>query len=118
VDAELSEHQSSIAHDVSFNTFWTKLVMKRHDGLSVIANGQHYRIAPESAEGMRGFGGAKWLVQFLDGRGDVQTSNLWHQGAVPEQFRRFLPDNATLISIYDDTPLFDNLTQATEGGDQ
>jgi hypothetical protein len=57
---------------------------------------------------MRGYGGAKWRVQFLDGR-EVETSNLWHQGTVPEQYRRYLPDNAVLISLCEPSPIDDLL---------
>ncbi len=86
-------------NEFSRSRFWAGLALKRGDGLSVVAGGQHYRIGPEGERGLRGFGGAPWLVRFFDGR-EVRTSNLWHQGEIPQEWRHLLPDNATLKSGY------------------
>lgn len=81
----------------SASRFWAGLALRRGDGLSVVADGAHYRIGPEDAQGFRGFGGAAWIVRFYDGR-VVRTTNLWHQGEIPPAWRGLLPDNATLTS--------------------
>lgn len=66
------------------------------DQTIVRVGGKHYQIAPEKQSGMRGFGGAKFLIRFFDGR-SVETTNLWSQGTIPEHFRSRLPDNAEFL---------------------
>lgn len=58
-------------------------------------DGTHYRIGKENAnpDGFRGFAGQRFKIKFSDGR-EVETTNLWCQGAIPERFRNRLPDNA------------------------
>lgn len=66
--------------------------------LCVIADGQMYWIGNEkiqSSHEFRGFGGAKWQIDFLDGR-QVTSTNLWHNGVIPDKYRAQLPDNAKL----------------------
>lgn len=57
---------------------------------------QHYVIGPGGGPAScKGFGGAKWVVTFDDGR-VVETDDLWQQGEVPAWLRdRFTP-NASL----------------------
>lgn len=78
--------------------FWIELVEERGDPRHLVSNGHHYTIHDENMRGMRGFGGRKWAVYFHDGRREI-TTNLWHQGEVPERFRERLPDNATLMGV-------------------
>lgn len=79
-----------------FNKMFDDIVS--HKGSFVIANGSHYIIGDEnSADSFRGFYGAKFTVKFFDGR-VVKTSNLWHQGEIPEVFKAEMPDNAELIN--------------------
>lgn len=75
---------------------WTRLLALADDPKTVRVNGRHYRISEENTDfcGFRGFGGAKFIVAFNDGR-RVRTSNLWHQGEIPWWFRDRMPDNAT-----------------------
>lgn len=76
---------------------WTKLLSAAIDFKRVIVNGgRHYMIEPELPARDRsfgGFGGARHVIAFLDGR-TVTSHNLWHQGTIPERFRNRLPDNA------------------------
>lgn len=63
----------------------------------VIVNHTHYMIGEEfEGPGFRGLGGRGLAIGFLDGR-VVITSNLWHQGEIPEHFWDLLPDNANFI---------------------
>ncbi len=48
--------------------------------------------------GFRGFGGREFRIRFYDGRTDVVTRNLWHQGIIPEHYRALLPDNAEWVT--------------------
>lgn len=60
----------------------------------VCINGVVYYIGDEDAKfTMRGFGGAKYVICFNDGR-MVTTTNLWDRGAVPAQWKAEIPDNA------------------------
>ena len=68
----------------------------RDSPLTVRISGRHYRIGPERAEGFRGYGGARFVIQFHDGRKAV-TTNLWSQGEIPEAFWALLPNNATFV---------------------
>ncbi len=81
-------------------SFWLVKVnyphyMVRHQ---VIISGHHYMWYAETAGFIRGFGGRRFKIQFLDGR-IVETNNLWHNGQVPERFRSMLPDNAEFLPL-------------------
>lgn len=60
-----------------------------------IINGTHYVIEPEDDPEtyFRGFGGAKFQIEFNDGY-RVVTTNLWCQGEPSEEWRDKFPDNA------------------------
>ena len=59
-------------------------------------DGKHYMYLPETDEGFRGFGGRRFDIEFFDGR-KVTTTNLWHQGTIPERFKKLMPDNAKFV---------------------
>ena len=79
-------------------SFWIKKIdiSEEDQARRVIVNGQHHRLGIDNVGPFRGFGGRAFRIQFQDGR-IVETSNLWHQGEIPEKFREWLPDNATFI---------------------
>lgn len=85
---------------------WTRLLAVAADPKSVRVNGKHYQISNEDTSwaGFRGFGGAKFIVAFNDGR-RLRTSNLWSQGDIPWWFRERLPDNATFENAETKTSL-------------
>lgn len=58
-------------------------------------NGKHYIVGPEddTRRQWRGYGGSKFRIRKFDG-GEIVTTNLWHQGDIPDHFRERLPDNA------------------------
>lgn len=61
---------------------------------------KHYKIGPSrpgTSSDCKGFGGAKWVVTFTDGR-VVHTDNLWLGGDIPEHLRPLFAVNATLAS--------------------
>ena len=73
---------------------WTDLLAMKDDPRSVRVKGVHYRIAPPARPGaFEGFGGARFDIQFNDGR-KATTNNLWCQGHIAENFKERLPDNA------------------------
>jgi len=75
--------------------FWLRKVeLSEEDRVrQVIVDNIHYMIGKQNTSGFKGFGGREFIIQFFDGR-IVETSNLWHQGEIPERFRSMLPDNA------------------------
>ena len=80
--------------------YWLKLheddITNRKDHKYVIENGTHYVIEPEdSTDYFRGFGGTKVRIKFFDGT-EVISTNLWHQGEIPERFRDIMPDNGSI----------------------
>jgi len=90
-DAHLRDH----CHDCYF---WFKKVnlSENHQARRVIVKSQHYMIGRNHFEPFKGFGGRDFTIQFHDGR-KIETSNLWHQGEIPESFKKFLPDNAEFV---------------------
>ncbi len=80
---------------------WAENVASRDEPEMVRAEGRHHIIGPEAEPRlpgglMRGCGGARFRIRFFDGR-EVETTNLWNQGAIPEHFRERLPDNAEFV---------------------
>lgn len=72
--------------------FWDRVL----DNSAIIIDGECYHTAPENETGyFRGFGGRKFKIQFLDNNEIIETTNLWHQGKVPEEYNR--KDNAKFI---------------------
>ena len=60
--------------------------------------GQHYTICKEidAPDDWKGHGGREFRIRFSDGR-EVITTNLMHQGEIPENWKDDLPDNAVFI---------------------
>jgi hypothetical protein len=60
---------------------------------------RHYRVGREQKNVpsfCKGFGGQRFKIRFLDGR-FLETTNLWHQGIIPERFYDRLPVNAEFV---------------------
>lgn len=85
------------------DTFWAELLEadKRHLFAVVTDDYVHYWIGDEDASPKRGpgrgFDGRRFRVSFKDGR-VLWTTNLWHQGTIPENWQdRYIP-NAEVVS--------------------
>jgi hypothetical protein len=77
--------------------FWHEKILIKDDPETARIDGTHYRVGQESVRGLfQGFGGHKFVIQFADGR-EVTTTNLWHQGPIPERFADRLPNNAVFL---------------------
>ena len=77
--------------------YWNDRVKDINPKVAII-KGEHYTIGNEKEKGgFRGFGGRKFIINFFDGR-IVETTNLWYQGVIPEDFKDSLPDNAQFIN--------------------
>ena len=69
------------------------------DENTVVVNGKRYTIGKEDPNLLfKGFGGARFDIEFFDGR-KIVSHNLWCQGDIPEEFRSYpeLQDNARFV---------------------
>ena len=75
----------------------------------LIVNGKYYATSeavplgspdprPNAPSWDKGFGGARWDFQRLDGSEPQTTYSLWHGGTVTEWMRERMPDNARFLS--------------------
>ena len=72
--------------------FWTKALDKD----AIIVNGVCYHMGDENEKSyFRGFGGARFVIEFLSDGHRVTTTNLWCQGDIPERF--YKSDNAVFV---------------------
>lgn len=66
-----------------------------------IIKGHHYTIHPTAKRPdniLRGFNGKEFFIRRFDGT-LIKSNNVWHQGEIPERFRKDLLDTATFISL-------------------
>lgn len=77
--------------------YWSERVKDINNKNQVIIDNQLYYIEPENDPSQfRGFGGQRFEIAFFDGR-TVVTTNLWHNGTVPEKYRDILKNNAKFV---------------------
>lgn len=74
--------------------FWTNVLSQS----PVVIDGSAYTIVPDdpSPHSFKGFGGRKFKIRHNDGKITL-THNLWHRGAIPNHFRKRLPNNAAFV---------------------
>ena len=88
-------------NDSCYHKFYWMEKVKNKDKVAII-NNNCYTIGDEEHTGCdRGFDGAKFTIRFNDGR-IVQTTNLWDNGKVPEEFRDLLQNNAVFIKNFNE----------------
>lgn len=73
--------------------FWKEAL----DDEALIIDGECYHVEPEKKHGVKGFGGREFTIQKADGE-IIKTTNLWHQGEIPDYAYR--PDNAKFIGTH------------------
>lgn len=77
--------------------YWLDRVNNKDSKTQVVINGFMYQIGEEnSSVYSRGFDGARFEIEFFDGR-KIITTNLWSNGPIPDEFKEMLPDNAKWI---------------------
>lgn len=87
----------------SNDEFWGMQIEDRANAL--VINGKHYRIGENNGRtaqdvGFKGFGGRKFVIQYLDGSAEpITVDDLWFQGAIPPKFRELaeFQDNARFV---------------------
>ena len=83
-----------LAKNICFTCwFWTEHI--KAGGL-VIA-GRHYTLGREDGGQVRGMGGRLFRIRMLSDGRVVESTNLWHQGAVPAHLLERFPDNAEFL---------------------
>jgi hypothetical protein len=64
--------------------------------------GSHYIIGKEDTKlSPRGFAGRQFKIKFVAGPHagkEITTTNLWHQGSIPDEFQAQLPNNAEWVA--------------------
>ncbi|KPM55780.1 hypothetical protein ACG83_10935 [Frankia sp. R43] len=60
------------------------------------SGGEHYVVGPEG-DPLPGFGGHPFAFRLDEGGELFHTANLWHQGAIPDEYADQLPDNAERV---------------------
>lgn len=76
---------------------WLDRIKDKNNPASVIADHHAYWIGDENSKSFfRGYGGHKFVIQFNDGR-KVESTNLWDNDEIPEEFWNELPNNAKFI---------------------
>lgn len=81
--------------------FWYEKTWIKDEPYVARIDGKHYQIGdplpPGTPKHCAGFGGSEFKIKFHDGR-VVITSNLWHQGDIPDHFKERLPNNAEFVT--------------------
>ena len=82
-----------------YKEFWAEKidVKKRSFHRYPVVNGEMFHIGNDT-DYVKGFCGTKFCIKFFDGT-VVYTDNLWHNGTIPDNFKKILPDDATLETI-------------------
>lgn len=96
VIAKLQEQEA--CHECGF---WIDQADEDRTGAShlVTPDWEHYRIGAEDGGPFRGFGGHPFRVVWLDPeREATETTNLWHQGQIPERHHHRFEVNGALLS--------------------
>lgn len=78
---------------------WEAVLAHKDDPNQVRVHGKVSHIGPEDPtipHYMRGHGGGWYGIRFFDGR-EVESTNLWEQGEIPEEYKDELPDNAVFV---------------------
>lgn len=78
--------------------YWLDRVKRINNPTQVVIDNTVYQIGREDiSKESKGFGGAVHFIKFNDGR-LIKTTNLWHNGKLPEAFRSMLPNNAVFLT--------------------
>lgn len=81
-------------------SFWTRHINAYRHGRKLSIGGNLFAVGAEERgfhNDFRGYGGRFFTIKMLNTGKEFITSNLWHNGEIPERFRKSLPDNAIFI---------------------
>ena len=78
--------------------FWNEQVDNKDDPKIVRIDGVQYRIGSKNQDSFRGYSGREFRIKLFNGD-IIETTNLWHNGDIPEEFKELLPDNAEFQEV-------------------
>lgn len=86
-------------YDEFLKSYWADMADRgtKKEFVPVICNWIHYVIGDEDSA-LKGFGGSRFEIKYIDGR-IAHTTNLWHQGTIPEDFRHLFTNNASSVKM-------------------
>lgn len=64
----------------------------------VVIDGAAYSIGEEEWDGIRGYGGKRFIIKRKNGC-IIETTNLWHRGDVPDEFKDKFLDDAVFLKM-------------------
>lgn len=90
-------------HHICFNcAFWIDKIQNPPANREII-NGHHYIIHPPAKRPhnvVLGFLGREFYIREFNGI-LIKSNNIWHQGKIPEHFKKELPDTADFLTLID-----------------
>lgn len=78
--------------------FWLEIIQEKDE--HIIIDGVCYYLDRNDLwgrPGWQGFAGRRFRIRFLETGEIIETTNLWHNGTIPDEFRDLLPDNAEFV---------------------
>ena len=78
--------------------FWNEQVSNKDDTKIVRIDGVQYRVGNKNQDSFRGYGGREFRIKLSNGE-IIETTNLWHNGDIPEEFKELLPNNAEFQEV-------------------
>lgn len=94
----MEPYQNICSSECLNKKFWLEIIEEKE--CHPVIDGVCYYLDRNNLEGKRGFqgfAGRRFKIRFLDTGEEVVTTNLWHNGEVPEEFRDRLPDTAEFV---------------------
>lgn len=81
-----------------YTNYWMALSDKGKSNIirPIIENWTHYTIGDENSS-FKGHYGRAFEIVMLNGD-IIHTTNLWHQGTIPEQYRHLFENNALSVT--------------------
>jgi ribosomal protein L37E len=83
-------------------SFWVRKIRDyRYSNKMIVVDGNLYRVGKEEPKSLfkfRGHSGRKFTIEKLDTHESFISTNLWHNGQIPDRFRDKLPDDAKFLS--------------------
>ena len=89
----------NVCSDCFKDKFWMikiKNYKKSPENFAIIDHTMYFIGNENENSVFHGFGGRKFRIRFNNGR-EITTTNLWHNGDIPEKYQPDLKDNAVFI---------------------
>lgn len=93
---ETNKDESICSYTCSSVDYWLDRVKRKACSDQIVVNHVVYQIGNET-DTFKGFNGMGWYILYENGVLRT-TTNLWHNGTLPEAMWELLPDNAKFIT--------------------